>query len=102
VATTKFRWIMYLHNPLGGFELTRVASLEESRWSLSAYDEGTGFRQALQTNGEYGCSGTLYPYTEEAWEEAEEFRTSGCPFDYPSYEVKNGPRGGIRVIPVSC
>lgn len=98
MATTKFRWIMYLHHPLGSFEVTRVRNFAEARAELDAYDRNTGVNKALQAGSEeYGCSGSLYPYTEDTWAEAKEFGTSGCPFDGPSYLVKNGPRGGIKI-----
>lgn len=93
----KYRWIMYLHNPMGGFEVTRVHNLEEAKGELIEYGRATGFYQDLQVSGQYGCSGSLYPHSEEAWAEAEEFSTSGCPFDYPSKLVENGPRGGVRI-----
>jgi hypothetical protein len=88
---------MYLHNPLGGFTLERHTNLESCKAALILYGHATGFYQDLQTNGEYGCTGSLYPYTEIDWEEALEFKTSGCPFDYPSALVKNGPRGGVKI-----
>lgn len=94
-----WRWIMYLYNPLGGFELVRVHNFTEAREELRSYGENTGFYQDLQTNGEYGCSASLYPYSPEDWMEAERLRHEGCPFDYPSHLVRNGPRGGVSVIP---
>lgn len=93
-----FRWIMYLHQPMGGFDVIRIRSLKASKAALVEYGRNTGYYQDLQVSGEYGCTGSLYPYTEEAWEEAEEYRETGCPFDYPSYAVRNGPRGGVRVV----
>lgn len=92
-----YRWIMYLHNPIGGFDVQRVASLEESKAALIDYGKATGFYQNLTVYGDYGPTGTLYPYSEENWKSAEEFRESGCPFGYPSKMVKSGPRGGVRV-----
>lgn len=92
-----YRWIMYLHDPLGGFDVIRVRSHKEAKIQLVAYGKNTGFGQGLQTTGEYGCTGSLYPYSEENWKDAQEFKTSGCPFDYPAYLVKNGPRGGVRI-----
>jgi hypothetical protein len=92
-----YRWIMYLHDPLGGFDLERHTNLEDTKDALITYGRNTGFYQDLQTNGNYGCTGSLYPYTEEAWADALEFKTSGCPFDYPSKRVENGPRGGVRI-----
>lgn len=93
-----FKYIMYLHNPLGGFTFIRVTSKKAAKAALIEYGEATGFYQNLQTSGEYGCSGSLYPYDEQSWEDAQEFGTSGCPFDYPSFIVKNGPRGGVKVV----
>ena len=93
----KYRWIMYLHDPMGGFDVVRVHSHEEAKGELIGYGRDTGFHQDLQVSGQYGCSGALYPYSEEAWESAEEYREIGNPFDYPSYLVENGPRGGVNV-----
>jgi len=95
----KYRWILYLHNPVGGFEVTRVTSKEAAKAELIAYGKATGFHQDLTVSGNYGPTGSLYPYTRQGWESAEEFRESGCPFDYPSYLVKSGPRGGVTVSP---
>jgi hypothetical protein len=95
----RYRWIMYLHNPVGGFEVMRVTSLLAAKLELIAYGRATGFYQDLQVGGQYGCTGSLYPYTDEDWAEAEEYAEIGCPFDYPSYLVENGPRGGVKVIP---
>lgn len=97
-AAPTYRWIMYLHNPMGGFDVIRVRNLEHAKAHLVAYGENTGFGQSLQTNGEYGCTGSLYEYTEEMWADALEFKTTGCPFDYPAKLVKNGPRGGVRIL----
>jgi hypothetical protein len=55
MAASTYRWIMYLHDPLGGFDVIRVRSLREAKSQLEAYGENTGFGQALQaTTGEYG------------------------------------------------
>jgi hypothetical protein len=94
---SKYKYIMYLHNPMGGFDFTRVESLEEAKAALVEYGTATGFHQDLQVTGQYGCSGSLYPYSEENWAEAEEFATSGCPFEYPWKLVENGPRGAVRI-----
>ncbi|MFJ2176417.1 hypothetical protein ACIOHE_26440 [Streptomyces sp. NPDC087851] len=96
-TTTNYRWIMYLHDPLGGFDVQRVTSLDAARAALIEYGRNTGFNQDLQVTGEYGCSGSLYPYTEENWASAMEYRDAGCPFDCPSKLVENGPRGGVRI-----
>lgn len=92
-----YRWIMYLHTPLGSFDIIRIRSQEEAKAQLIAYGENTGFHQDLQVTGDYGCTGSLYPYSEEDWEAAQEFKGSGCPFGYPSKLVRNGPRGGVRI-----
>ena len=94
----KYRWIMYLNTPMGDFEVIRVHNIEEAKGSLVEYGVNTGFYQDLQVSGQYGCSGRLYPYTEEDWAEAEEYAEIGCPFDHPSKLVENGPRGGVRVF----
>lgn len=96
-TTNTYRWIMYLHAPLGSFDVIRITTLEAAKSALREYDRNTGFNGALQISGEYGCTGTLYPYTEEDWAEALEFKTIGCPFDHPTKIVKNGPRGGVRI-----
>jgi hypothetical protein len=94
----KYRWIMYITNPGGlGGDLLRVTSHEEAKAALIEHGKATGFHQDLTVYGEYGPTAVLYPYTAEDWQEAEDFRGTGCPFDYPSYEVKSGPRGGVRV-----
>lgn len=93
----KYRWIMYLHNPVGGFDVQRVESLASARSALVEYGRNTGFHQDLTVQGSYGPTGTLYPYSDADWSEAEEFRSAGCPFGYPSKLVKSGPRGGVRI-----
>lgn len=99
-GTRPYRWIMYLHQPLpGAFDVQRVTSHEAAKAALIQYGKDTGFHQDLTVNGDYGPTGALYPYTEENWESAEEYRDVGNPFDYPSYRVESGPRGGVRVIP---
>jgi hypothetical protein len=94
---TRYRWIMYLHNPIGGFDVQRVTSHEAAKAALIEYGRNTGYYQDLQVTGQYGCSGELYPYTNEDWADAEEYAEIGCPFDYPSYLVENGPLGGVKV-----
>lgn len=95
-----YRWIMYLHAPGGlGFDVQRVTSFEDAKAALIQYGKDTGFYQDLTVYGDYGPTGALYPYTAENWEDAEEYRHTGCPFDYPSYLVQSGPRGGVRVTP---
>lgn len=94
----KWKYIMYLHQPMGSFTFLRVTSQKAAKAALIEYGEATGFYQELQVTGEYGCTGALYPYDEQSWEDAQEFGTTGCPFDHPEYEVLNGPRGGVRVV----
>jgi hypothetical protein len=45
-------------------------------------------------------SGSLYcGMSEEDWEEAKEYENIGNPFDYPSYILELGPRGGVKLTP---
>jgi hypothetical protein len=45
-------------------------------------------------------SGSVYcGMSEEDWQDALEFENVGCPFDYPSYILELGPRGGVKLIP---
>lgn len=83
----KYRWIVYLNHPMGGFRIERTTSIKAAKFALYAYDFGL---YATPT-------ATLYAYSEEAWEEAEEYREIGCPFDYPDKIMEFGPKGGIRV-----
>jgi hypothetical protein len=90
--TITYRWIMYVSQNIPGnisFDLMRAASLEDAREQYRAYCE------AVFSDD---CSMTLYPYSEEDWAEAEDFRDTGCPFDYPSKVIERGPKGGLRVI----
>lgn len=93
----QYRWIMYLHSPLNGFDVQRVTSLDEAKSALIEYGKVTGFHQNLTVNGDYGPAGSLYPYSVEDWAEAEDFREVGNPFDYPCKLVQSGPRGGVRI-----
>lgn len=96
----KYRWIMTLSAPGGlGYDVQRVTSFEDAKAALIEYGKATGFYQDLTVWGDYGPTGSLYPYTEEDWTEAERMRDVGNPFDYPSYLVNSGPRGGVKVIP---
>lgn len=84
-----YRWIIYLHQPMGGFDVQRVSSIEEAKsalhqWSRDVYV----YEQA---------TASLYPYSKEDWAEAKEYEEIGCPFDYPSKVMEFGPRGGIKV-----
>lgn len=43
-------------------------------------------------------SGSVYcGMSEEDWNDALEFESVGCPFDYPSYILELGPRGGVKL-----
>lgn len=85
-----YRWIMYLGQnafPGGSLDLSRHPTLESARehyrdYCVSVYNDE--------------CSATLYPYTEEDWNRAQDFGTDGTPFDYPSRIIERGPLGGIR------
>lgn len=94
---SEYRWIIYMHNPLGGFDVDRVTSLDAAKSALVEYCKNTGFHADLQVTGEYGCTATLYAYDPARWLTALNFRDAGCPFDYPDRLVKRGPRGGTRV-----
>lgn len=89
--TAKYRWIMYVSQNTPGnlsFTLERVTSLDAARFAYADYC------RAVYTDE---CSATLYTYTDEAWAEAEDFRDTGCPFDYPDRLIERGPNGGIVV-----
>lgn len=97
-GTQRFRWIMYLHAPGGlGGDLKRVTSLSKAKYALVEYGRTSGYHQDLTVYGTYGPTAVLYPYSEEDWAEAERMRDVGNPFDYPTYEVTSGPRGGVKV-----
>lgn len=40
------------------------------------------------------CATVYAADDEQAWESAQEFAGIGCPFDYPSFILGIGPRGG--------
>ena len=87
--TTKYRWIMYISQNIPGntlFDLQRVTSLDAARVAFA------DFCRAVYSDE---CSATLYAYTDEGWTEAESFRDTGCPFDYPDRVIERGPMGGI-------
>ena len=88
----KYEWIVYFHqNGIGGGmpgELSRVRSLDEAKGALETFS-----REVYHDD----VSATLYAYSDEAWESAEDFREVGCPFDYPDRLIERGPRGGLKV-----
>lgn len=89
--STEYRWIAYTQQTIPGslsFDLSRHTSLAGA------------VEHVDQLSHEWlyvDCSATLYAYSAEAWERAEEFRDIGCPFDYPDRLIERGPRGGWRV-----
>ena len=93
----RYRWIVYLRHPIGGFSLVRVTSLEAAKDALAEFSRENRLYYDLQTNGEYGARGELYPYTLDDWIEAENMREIGVPFDFPDAWIKQGPRGGVRI-----
>lgn len=92
-----YRWIMYVYNPQGGFEVSRVETLDHAVLDLYQYTEATGYYYDLQVTGQYGCSAVLYPYSADNWTDAKEYEGTGNPFDYPSKMIEFGPRGGARI-----
>lgn len=89
----KYKWIMYLHTPMPGdtsVTLRRVTSLAQALTEVANFELATGFHDQ--------CGAALYSYSEEGWQVAEEFATSGCPFDYPSKIIERGPKGGMKVV----
>ncbi|MGN7135779.1 hypothetical protein [Streptomyces pseudogriseolus] len=87
-----YRWIVYLHQPGPGamsFDVVRVENLGEAVAALEAYE-----REVYAD----GCTASLYPYSETDWVAAEDYRDTGCPFDYPSKVIERGPRGGMRIV----
>jgi hypothetical protein len=90
-------YIAYLHQ---GFPCEPPADPERFGSLRTATD---AFREFARETGrdyydEYGtASATLYLCdSEDAWAEAQRFAGAGCPFDYPSYLLSIGKRGGIN------
>lgn len=81
------KWILYSGQDFGGEEITKHDSLAECRERVKYNNSCTSSY----------WNGRVYPYTEENWEDAMDFKDSGCPFDYPSYLVETGVRGGVSV-----
>ena len=86
-----FRWIVYLHHrvPFGSFELDRAVSLADAQRLLREFDSNGGY--------DHESDASLYPYSEENWEDAKQFEDVGCPFNYPAYILEWGNRGAIRI-----
>ena len=88
---SKYQWIMYAQQNIPGnisFDLSRVKSLDEAKRALET------FSRAVYCDD---VSATLYAYSDEAWAEAEDFRSVGCPFDYPDRLIERGTRGAMKV-----
>lgn len=86
-----YRWIMYTSQNFPGnisFDLSRHTSLDDAKSAFADYCK------AVYNDDSHA---TLYPYSDEDWSSAEDFRDTGCPFDYPSRIIERGPLGGIRV-----
>jgi hypothetical protein len=82
------KYIVYLHHPLGGFELATAYSIDDAKAVFLFYAEAT------YTNNP---TASLYPYSEKNWEGAVEYENIGCPLGSPAYVLEIGPRGGVKV-----
>ena len=89
-------YIAYFHQgfpcePPGDPE--RHTSLRTATGAFRAYARATG----RDYYDPYGTAGAvLYQCdSEDDWAEAQRFAGTGCPFDYPSYLLSIGRRGGI-------
>lgn len=89
---TRNRWIMYSFVGMPGETTGRLTCHESLEWAKESLRDFS--RNTYSYEAAYA---TLYPFTPEAWSEAREFETSGCPFDYPSKLIEFGPKGGLRV-----
>lgn len=84
-----YRWIVYMYTAQGSFDVVRVETLLDAERALIAYGYATYEYERV--------TASLYPYSAENWADAEDFRDSGCPLDYPSKTIEFGPRGGARI-----
>lgn len=86
-----YRWIVYTaRDDIPGntsFDLDRVTALAAARGILKDFSRNTGTQE---------CSARLYPYSEEDWASALEFKDAGCPFDYPAKLLKVTEQGSVR------
>lgn len=85
------RWIMYASQDMPGNTSARVTCHESLEWCKESLEQ---FSRAIHAND---VSATLYPYSDDDWQEARNFEDVGCPFDYPSRIIERGPRGGLRI-----
>lgn len=82
----------YTGFPGGMGELKQFSSLTQAKDEFRAFSKEPWVHD--------GVSGSLYcGMSEEDWEEALKFENVGNPFDYPSYILELGPRGGVKLIP---
>lgn len=85
VLSTVPRYIAYMHVPFGhtgelmGFNSVRAV---RDYFADSDYDNASV----------YACL-----FDVDMWRSALEYRETGCPFDYPTYVMDRGPRGGVVV-----
>lgn len=86
-----YRWIVYLAQNIPGnqsFDLSRATSIEDAKEQ---------YRQYCKDVYNDDSHATLYAYDAERWTDAEDFRDTGCPFDYPDRIIERGPLGGVVV-----
>jgi hypothetical protein len=90
-------YIAYFHQGLPGEsppEPERYPSLREATGAFRKFARDSG-RDYYDPKGT--ARALLYPCDSEAeWTEAQKFAGIGCPFDYPSYVLSIGARGGIQ------
>jgi hypothetical protein len=102
------RFIAYFDVPFGRNSDPRAfRSLRALTDAFVAYGRETGLDRSdvrLTSDGgggfirEYDGSAFASVYaadTPDAWKEAQRFAGVGCPFDYPTYVMRFGPRGGV-------
>lgn len=90
-------YIAYFHQGLpceSPPEPERYPCLREAIAAFRKFVRGTG-RDYYDPSGTARALLYLCGSAEE-WAEAQKFAEIGCPFDYPSYILSIGPRGGIR------
>ena len=82
-----YRWITYITDPqVVDSELGRVRDLDDAR---------DAFRAHCRTRGTEAATMRLYVYDDMAWEDAREFESYGCPFDYPDHVLSIGQFGTV-------
>jgi hypothetical protein len=87
---TTYRWITYVSDPqVVDSKLDRARDLDAAK---------DAFRDHVRTVGTQAAVMTVYGYDEEAWADAREFETSGCPFDSPAYRLSIGQFGALIIM----